>query len=467
MKRNVLNIPVFCEPERAVGGYHTSPTQPLRSATWLRYLWWLGHTFRLKQSFTQYCAQRGLVNVVNSKLVLLPMRSSSLTTLILILKITVDKAPSSVQDQIFDHHFNVVWYYLDQKVRFNTQAAFLNHPSDDVVQKLARLMTLTVDLDAPTKLSDELSKKVANSKQVVQLSHTSKDLTKKLKKKYWFVRLAPPNDPLLKEKKEVNAALHRKKTNRRNRMLEKAQKRHFRHADTVTLKAQFADLSLAASDEDVKPPAPLQYNITEQGEIVRLTCEPIADLSNHKKHARRIEALQAQVALCGRQESRRSQPQSTQSSRKSMTTPKVPGELGRGYERPLSPGVQAYAMHLLPRWRTQILPRTDRSVRSAQQDDEWGWATPENICLGRPNPMSASQVQGQWTGSFTCYGVEESHCNGAQDLFACLGSRTQHFLSLTYCPACRRLVYMFLVWRTGGHVVCMYSCYYLCEAVPT
>lgn len=76
-------------------------------------------------------------------------------------------------------------------------------------------------------------------------------------------------------------------------MLEKAQKRHFRHADTATLEAQFADLSLAASDEDVKPPAPLQYNITEQGEIVRLTCEPITDLPNHKKHARRIKALQA------------------------------------------------------------------------------------------------------------------------------------------------------------------------------
>ncbi len=321
MKRNVLDIPVFREPGRAVGGYRTSPTQPLRSATWLRYLRRLGRTSGLEQSFTQYCARRGLVNAVNSKSVLLPMRSSPLTTPILILEITVDKAPSSVRDQIFDHHSNAVRYYLDREVRFNTQAAFLGRPSDDVVQKLARLMTLTVDLDAPTKLSDELSKKVANSKRVVQLGRTSKDLTKKLKKTYRFVRLAPPNDPLLKEKKEVDAALHREKTNRRNRMLEKARKRHFRHADTATLEAQFADSSLAASDEDVKPPAPLQYDITERGEIVRLTCEPIADLPDHEKHARRIEALRARVALCGRQESRRSRPRSTQPSRKSMTAP--------------------------------------------------------------------------------------------------------------------------------------------------
>lgn len=79
------------------------------------------------------------------------------------------------------------------------------------MQKLARLMTLTVDLDAPNRLSDELSKKVADSKQVVQLGRTSKDLTKKLKKKYRVVRLAPPNDPLLKERKEVDAALPVKK----------------------------------------------------------------------------------------------------------------------------------------------------------------------------------------------------------------------------------------------------------------
>lgn len=104
--------------------------------------------------------------------------------LILTLEITVDKAPSSVRDQIFDHQSNAVRYYLDREVRFNTQAAFLGRPSHDVVQKLARLMTLTVNLDAPNKLSDELSKKLANSKQVLQLSRTSKDLTKKLKKKY-------------------------------------------------------------------------------------------------------------------------------------------------------------------------------------------------------------------------------------------------------------------------------------------
>ena len=109
-------------------------------------------------------------------------------------------------------------------------------------------------------------------------------------------------------------------------MLDKARKRHFRTADTATLEAQFADASLAASDEDVKPPEPLQYDIPERGDIVRLTCELIADLSDHEKHTRRIETLQARVALCGRQKSRRRRPQSTQPSWEPMTPPKTSPE---------------------------------------------------------------------------------------------------------------------------------------------
>ena len=75
-------------------------------------------------------------------------------------------------------------------------------------------MTLTVDPNAPTKLSPELSKQVANSKRVVQLSRESKALTTILRRKYGFVRYAPLNDPLLLVKKQVNTALHREKNNR-------------------------------------------------------------------------------------------------------------------------------------------------------------------------------------------------------------------------------------------------------------
>ena len=66
-----------------------------------------------------------------------------------------DKAPSSVRDQTFDHQQGAVGYYLDQVVRFDIKACYLGRPSNEVVQKMARLASLTADASAPTELSAE------------------------------------------------------------------------------------------------------------------------------------------------------------------------------------------------------------------------------------------------------------------------------------------------------------------------
>lgn len=68
IKASALDIP---EPGRAADGFRLSPTKPLRSGTWLRYLQGLGRKSELKKFFIQYCARRGLINAVNSELILL------------------------------------------------------------------------------------------------------------------------------------------------------------------------------------------------------------------------------------------------------------------------------------------------------------------------------------------------------------------------------------------------------------
>ncbi len=161
-------------------------------------------------------------------------------------------------------------------------------------------MTLTVNPSAPTGLSDELSKKLANSKRVVRLSSKSKRLTAKIRAKYGPVKHAPRKNSWVKEKKDVDAALHREKTNRRSRMIDKARKRHFRNADTDTLEAQFTDTAISASANDVELLKPLNYNISERDVVIRLTCEPVINLTDREKHVRRIEAIKARAALCRR-----------------------------------------------------------------------------------------------------------------------------------------------------------------------
>ncbi len=66
-----------------------------------------------------------------------------------------DSAPSSVRDQLFNYQQGAVGYYLDQEIRFDTESCYLGKPSNEVVQKMARLASLTADASAPTELSSE------------------------------------------------------------------------------------------------------------------------------------------------------------------------------------------------------------------------------------------------------------------------------------------------------------------------
>ncbi len=150
----------------------------------------------------------------------------------------------------------------------------------------------------------------------------SKRLTAKIWAKYGPVKHAPREDLWVKEKKDVDAALHRERTNRRSRMVDKARKRHFRNADTDTLEARFADTAISASAKDAELTRPLKYNIPERDVVIRLTCEPVTDLTDLEKHVRSIEAIKARAALCRRQESqRRGRPRSTFKPKELMNPP--------------------------------------------------------------------------------------------------------------------------------------------------
>ena len=104
-----------------------------------------------------------------------------------------DKAPSSVQDQIFDRQSNTVRYYLDREVRFNTMAVFLGCPSNETVQRLVRLMTLIADPSAPTAINPVMSAEQAKSKSFLSLSAESRAITKRLQKRYGSAKLSPDN----------------------------------------------------------------------------------------------------------------------------------------------------------------------------------------------------------------------------------------------------------------------------------
>ena len=240
-----------------------------------------------------------MLSIVRAPLILVPRP--------LYLIRSIDTAPASVRDQIFDHApgTNTVNYYLDQEVRFDTQACFLGRPSNEVIQKTARLASLTADTTAPTGLTAEQRQALKEHHTVARYHRKSRELTKKIHDAGYKKITHAKGTPLHDEKKKIDRQLNNVKTQLRNHMIAKARKRHFRNADTMAFEAHFA-----ANAPDIPPrPTPceptIHYCLPERAVVVQLTCQQLEGLSDRRKLSIRIRAIEARTALCRRQEARR------------------------------------------------------------------------------------------------------------------------------------------------------------------
>ena len=215
----------------------------------------------------------------------------------------VDKAPSSVRDQVADHESNAVRYYLDLEVRVDMAAALWERPSNEAVQKEARLISLTADITAPTELTEEQKFRIRNHPEIGRLVERSKALTLQIKHKGYRTIEQAYGTRLYKKKKEADAALNRARTALRARLREKARKKHFRNADTEEFNRQFGDRSTGAVMERTPPGIPQVYRVEERATVVRLTCGPIVDVTANEEYARRLTCIKAWIKLQDRQES--------------------------------------------------------------------------------------------------------------------------------------------------------------------
>lgn len=175
-----------------------------------------------------------------------------------------------------------------------------------MVQKMARLASLTADANAPTKLSSEQTTKLRQHPRVVQLGQRNKALTSQIHNAGYKTISDAKETSLYKKKKKVEAELSCLKIKLRNRIILQSRKRHFRKADTQAFDAQFsATTGVPTVAPDIQPMAPIKYNILERAKVVQLTCSPGDGLSDRDKLRRRLEAIEARAALCSRRETQR------------------------------------------------------------------------------------------------------------------------------------------------------------------
>ncbi len=216
-----------------------------------------------------------------------------------------EKALASVRDQLFDHKLDATEYYLDQDVQIDIKACFLRRPFNEMVQKMVRLTSLTVDLNASTKLSKKQKAEFRIHSKILRLSNRNKTLTAQLKSQGYRLISIAKETLLYNEKMKAQARLNSYKVRLRHSMIEKGRKRHFRKVDTIAFNSQFfvsSDQKLSVSDE---PATRRKYNIPERAEIVRWICQSAADLTDQEIFAQRIRGIEVLTVLCRRQETQR------------------------------------------------------------------------------------------------------------------------------------------------------------------
>ena len=86
-----------------------------------------------------------------------------------------------MRDQVADHESNAIKYYVNTEVQFDLAAVMIERPSNEAVQKEARLMSLPADPSAPTKAPKEQSLRIPTHPKIVRLAKKSKSLTAQIK----------------------------------------------------------------------------------------------------------------------------------------------------------------------------------------------------------------------------------------------------------------------------------------------
>ncbi|KAF3492431.1 uncharacterized protein GIQ15_01948 [Arthroderma uncinatum] len=277
MKREKLDLPTFRNPEQTENGYCTSSKMALKATTFSRDLKGLGFAAGLKCSFGQYRIRRLAINALNGKV------------------------HETVRNQVTDHIQNTtVKYYLDEEIRADTEALIMEVPSNKEVRDVAQSMLLDVDVTAPTKLTDEMSQRIAEHPTTRSLAEKNQKLTEKIKSEgYPTVEASRGKTRLYREKMEIQSKLNCWKFKARAHLLNHARKRHFRDADTERFNRRIR----GDGEESLPPPPELQ--IAERRQIAELTCKIGVELTEEERFARTRTSIELWMKLQGRKEPQR------------------------------------------------------------------------------------------------------------------------------------------------------------------
>jgi Protein of unknown function (DUF3435) len=212
------------------------------------------------------------------------------------------EASDFVRDKIMRHKPGSTTFraYLNSRVKFDVQAAFLERPSQDHLLRAFAHMSLTYDPRAPATVPDEVMRSIPEDSAITKLRARRELLKARLRKKYGTITRARQMRSTLSVKYgQLAAAIASAETKHRRNVLENYRAKYFARCHTQEIERQLNGVT----DEYVKPI--IQHQLRERTDLEKLLCEFPKNLPAEDIHRRRLAAIRQMTSLCKRRETQR------------------------------------------------------------------------------------------------------------------------------------------------------------------
>jgi len=269
-KQSVLKLPIFRQAKKTPDGY-TVADKPLLYSHFNDCLDRLGVATGFEQKLTSYCFRRGTGNAVDGA------------------------ATTAVRDQVMRQNPNSAVFngaYINERVRFDVQSAFLGRPSATGLLRVFTHMSLRRDPRAPIHVPDEVLEALPRDSEIEELERQREQL------KAGTYRLK--GREVEKEARRLNNMINAARTRRRNAISEAYRADYFRRRPTEDIERQNRGLR---EEEYIEPE--VEHQIPERTQLVEVICTFPKDLSSKATLNRRVQAVDLMMALCHKRETPR------------------------------------------------------------------------------------------------------------------------------------------------------------------
>jgi hypothetical protein len=190
--------------------------------------------------------------------------------------------------------------YMNERVQFDVQAAFLGRPSADAALKATSHGSRYIDPRAPTTLHDSCQQLLRTHPTAVKCRQLRDSLSTEARRVFGTIKKAAGTE-IYEAYSQACAALQALKVKLRRDAVKKSRDEFFDTIDADEIDKQL-DLSLLDLEEKHWEPEAIKHIMPERRRVAELICGQPADSTEEVALEHRILTIEALVAFCKVQE---------------------------------------------------------------------------------------------------------------------------------------------------------------------